>query len=118
MNAVAVKSFFVCAFGAAMLAGCASSPPAQSAASTQGNVQSGKVTAVETVAVVDQSVVGSSSGGSAVVTTASGGPSVITVQFNDGKEGRYIIERPTGTHAVGEQVYVITDGDRTTIVPR
>lgn len=118
MNSAAVKSLFVCVLGAAMIAGCASSPSSQSAASLPGNVQIGKVTAVETVAVVDQSMVGTSSGGSAVVTTASGGPSVITVQFNDGKQGKYAIERPAGTHVVGEQVYVITDGDHTTIVPK
>lgn len=124
MNSIAIKSLVTCVFGAAMIAGCASSPPSQSSASSpavasaQRSVETGKVTAVENTAVVDQSVVGTSSGGGAVVTTASGGPSVITVQFNDGKQGRYIIDRPAAPHAVGESVYVITDGDQTTIVPR
>jgi hypothetical protein len=76
------------------------------------------VTAVETTAVVDQAVVGSSSGSSAVVTTASGGPSMITVLFNDGTQGRYIFEQPVAAHTVGEAVYVITDGDRTGIMAR
>jgi hypothetical protein len=119
MKSQAIKSLVICAFGIAAIAGCASSPPSSATASAQGNAQRGKVTAVETVAVVDQALVGSSSGGSAVVTKASsGGPSVITVQFNDGRQGRYIIEQPTMAHTVGESVYVITDGDRITILPQ
>ena len=118
MNSKAIKSLVICAVGAATIAGCASSPPSQAVASSQGNAQRGKVTAIETVAVVDQTLAGSSSGGSTVVTTASGGPSVITVQFNDGSQGKYIIERPMAKHAVGESVYVITDKDSITIVPQ
>ncbi|HJV84699.1 MAG TPA: hypothetical protein VJ698_04425 [Noviherbaspirillum sp.] len=118
MNPGSMKSLLVCAFGAAVIAGCASSPTSQTTASTQSNVQSGKVAAVENTAVVDQTAVKSSSGGSAVVTTASGGPSIVTVQFQDGTQGRYLIEHPTAAHAVGQPVYVISDGDRTTIVAR
>lgn len=117
MKSGAVKSLVICAMGVAVIAGCASSSPSQKMASLPSNVQSGKVTAVETVAVVDQTATGSSSGSGAIVTTsASSGPSGITVQFNDGSEHKYVIERPVGTHAVGEPVYVITDGDRTTIL--
>lgn len=118
MNADAMKSLVICALGVALLGGCASSPSSSSVASAQRNVRSGKVAAVERTAIVDETVVGSSSGSSAVVTTASGGPSVVTVLFNDGAQGRYIIERPGATHRVGEPVYVITDGDRITMVPR
>jgi hypothetical protein len=63
-------------------------------------------------------VSGSSSGSSTVVTSASGGPSVITVQFDDGKQSKYMVEQPVKPHTVGEPVYVITQGDRTAIVPR
>lgn len=122
MNSAAIKSLVVCAFGAAMIAGCASSPPASStasAASAQGNAEPGKVVAVEHTAIVDQAVTGSSSGSSAaVVTAASSGPSVVTVQFNDGKQSKYVIEHPATGFTVGEQVYVITNGDQMTIVPR
>lgn len=115
-----IKSLAICAFAGIAVAGCASSPSSSStvtsAASAQGGLKSGKVTAVETVAVVDQALVGTSSGNSAVVTTASGGPQAITVLFNDGSEGRYVIERPSVAHRVGETVYVITDGDRTGIM--
>jgi hypothetical protein len=53
-----------------------------------------------------------------VVTSASGGPSLITVQFDDGTQGRYVIDHPTSVHKVGEPVNVITDGDRITITTR
>ena len=118
MNSGAIKSLVICAFGVAVMTGCASSQRSSTVASAQENVRSGKVTAVENVAVVDQTTTGSTSGGSTVVTTASGGPSAITVQFNDGTESKYIVERPIATHKVGEPVSVITDGDRVTIVPR
>ena len=123
MNSTAIKSLVIGVFGATMIAGCASSPSASSSsspsmASAQGNAQLGKVIAVENTAVVDQSTAGTSSGGSATVTTASGGPSVVTVQFNDGKESRYVIEHPVTGFTVGEQVYVISDGNQMTIVPR
>lgn len=117
-----IKPLAICAFGTALLAGCASSSPTSStattAASSQGGLKTGKVTAVETVAVVDQTLVGSSSGNSAVVTTASGGPQALTVQFNDGTESRFVVERPAVPHTVGETVYVITDRDRTGIMRR
>ena len=118
MNSKAIKSLAICVLGVATIAGCASSPPSQTVASSQGNAQRGKVTAVETVAVIDQSLAASSSGSSTVVTTASGGPSVITVQFNDGSQGKYLIERPMATHKVGESVYVVSDKDSITIVPQ
>lgn len=116
----AIKSAAICVLGGALIAGCASSPSASSSkvASTQKNVMSGKIAAVETTAVVDQTTVGSSSGSGAVVTSASGGPSLITVQFDDGTQGRYVIERPTSVHKVGEPVNVIADGDRITITSR
>lgn len=116
-----IKLFAIGALGTAVLAGCASSSPTPSSsvassASSQSGVKTGKVTAVETVAVVDQALVGTSSGNSAVVTTASGGPQALTVQFNDGSEGRYVIERPNVTHTVGETVHVITDSNRIGII--
>lgn len=116
MNSGAIKSLVICAFGVAMMAGCASSQRSAPVASVQENVRSGKITAVENVAVVDQTTTGASSGGSTVVTTASGGPSAVTVQFNDGTESKYIIERPMAPHKVGEAVSVITNGDAVTIV--
>jgi hypothetical protein len=115
MNSRAIKSLVICAVGATVIAGCALSPPV---AFTQGNVQSGKVVAVETTAAVNQTAVGSSSGSSGMATTASGGPPIVTVLFNDGTQGRYIIERPAAAHTVGEPVYVITDRDRTTMMSR
>jgi hypothetical protein len=115
MNSRAIKSLVICAVGATVIAGCALSPPV---AFTQGNVQSGKVVAVETTAAVNQTAVGSSSGSSGMATTASGGPPIVTVLFNDGTQGRYIIERPAAAHTAGEPVYVITDRDRITMVSR
>jgi hypothetical protein len=115
MNSRAIKSLVICAVGATVIAGCASSPPV---AFTQGNVQSGKVVAVETTAAVNPTAVGSSSGSSGMATTASGGPPIVTVLFNDGTQGRYIIERPAAAHTAGEPVYVITDRDRITMVSR
>jgi outer membrane lipoprotein SlyB len=122
MTSAAMKSFLIGALGIAALAGCASSPSSPSSpsmASTPKGVQSGKVAAVENVAIVDQATVGSSSGsgGTTTVTTVSGGPSAITVRFDDGKESKYVIENPKTSHNVGDPVYVITDGDRTAIMP-
>lgn len=124
MTSAAMKSFLICAFGAAALAGCASSPSSPSsssaAASAQKGVQSGKVAAVEDVAIVDKTTVGSTSGSSTTVTTVKtirGGPSAITVRFDDGKERQYVIENPQTTHNVGDPVYVITHGDSTAIMP-
>ncbi|WP_136416435.1 hypothetical protein [Herbaspirillum sp. ST 5-3] len=114
----AIKSAVICVLGGALIAGCASSPSSSTVASTQKNISSGKIAAVETTAVVDQTTVGSSSGSGAVVTSASGGPSLITVQFDDGTQGRYVIDHPTSVHKVGEPVNVITDGDRITITTR
>ena len=121
MTSTAMKSFLIYAFGAAALAGCASSPSSPSSssmASTPQGVQTGKVAAVESVAVVDQTTVGSSSGsgGTPTVTTVSGGPSAITVRFDDGKESKYVIENPQKTYNVGDPVYVITHEDRTAIM--
>jgi hypothetical protein len=118
MNSVAIRAVIICVFGAAAIAGCASQPSSPSVASAQKGVHSGKVAAVENTAVVDQAVVGNSSGSSTVVTAASGGPSLVTVRFNDGEQGRYVLEHPTATYRVGQPVYVITDGDRITIMPQ
>lgn len=115
------KLLAICVLGAAaaITAGCASSPASPSVAAAQRNIQSGKVTAVETVAVVEQSAATSSSGSSAVVTTAaSGGPIAVTVQFGDGSERRYIIEHPSAAYTIGQPVNVITNGDNITIVGR
>ncbi|KIF81018.1 hypothetical protein [Noviherbaspirillum autotrophicum] len=111
-----MKLFVICAFGVVITTGCASSSKSPAVAAAQPGVQSGKVTAVESVAVVDQSVATTSSGSSAVVTTASGGPEALTVLFADGSQQRYIIERPTTAFKVGEPVNVITNGERITIV--
>lgn len=115
-----IKLIAICVVGAALATGCASSSrpsSSQAVASAQRTIQSGKVTAVEAVAVVDQSAVTTSSGGSAVVTTATaGGPEALTVTFADGSQGRYIIEHPKAAYTVGQPVRVITDGDRITIL--
>ena len=120
MTSAVMKSFLICALGAAALAGCASSPSSSSAAaSTQKGVQSGKVAAVDDVAIVDKTTVGSTSGSSTTVTTVKtirGGPSAITVRFDDGKESKYVIENPQKTYNVGDPVYVITHEDRTAIM--
>lgn len=115
MNSGAIKSLVICAFGVAAIAGCASSPSTPAVASSQRSVHTGKVVAVENMAAIDQTTAASSSGSSVVTTTASGGPSVVTVQFNDGSQGKYIIEHPSMAHPVGQPVYVITDADRITI---
>jgi hypothetical protein len=107
-----IKSLAACAFGAAVIAGCASSPSTSKVASEQGNVKSGKVTAVEGVAVVEQAAVPTGSGSSAVLTTASGVPTVITVAFNDGSQGRYALEQSTAAFTIGEPVSVVKIGDR------
>jgi hypothetical protein len=123
MKSQATRSLVIGAFGVITLAGCASSPSTSSSAPTpvasaQESVRAGKVTAVERTAIVDQMAVGSSSGSSNVVTTASGGPSVVAVQFTDGKEAKYVIENPTAVHRVGESVYVVTSGEQTAIVEK
>lgn len=112
----AMKLFVICAFGVAVTTGCASSSKSPAVAAAQKGVQTGKVTAIESVAVVDQSVATTSSGSSAVVTTASGGPEAVTVLFADGSQQRYIVERPTTTFKVGAPINVITNGDRITLV--
>ncbi len=124
MTSTAIKSLIICAFGVAAITGCASSPSSPSApavASTQEGVRSGKVAAVESVALVDKTTIGSSSGSSTTTTTIKeirGGPSLITVSFDDGKQDRFVIENPDATYAVGDPVYVITDRDRTAIMAR
>lgn len=106
-----IKSLVICVAGAAAIAGCASSPSSQKTASNQDNIQRGKVTAVESVAVVQQAAVPTSSGSSAVVTAASGVPVVITVQFNDGSQSKYAIEQSASEFAVGQPVAVVKQGD-------
>jgi hypothetical protein len=106
-----IKSLVICAFGLTVIAGCASSPSSQAVASNQGNVRSGKVTAVEKVAVVDQAVVPTSSGSSAVVTAASSAPTAISVLFNDGSEGTYVIRQSVADFTLGQPVSVVQTGD-------
>lgn len=124
MTSTAIKSLVICAFGVAAIAGCASSPSSPSTpavASTQEGVRSGKVAAVESVALVDQAKIGSTSGSSTTVTKVTkirGGPSLITVSFDDGKQDRFVIENSDTTYEVGDPVYVITDRDRTAIMAR
>jgi hypothetical protein len=114
-----IKLLAICVFGAAAVAGCASSSPTPAVASAQRNVQSGKVIAFETSAIVNQSAVSPSSGSSTVVTTASSsGPSSVTVLLADGTQQKYIVENPSTTYTVGEPVYVITRDDSTIIAPR
>lgn len=111
-----IKLLAVCLLGAAAVAGCASSSPTSAVALEQRNVQSGKVIAIETSAIVNQSAVNPSSGSSTVVTTASsGGPSTVTVLLADGTQQKYIVENPSASYTVGEPVYVITRGESTII---
>jgi hypothetical protein len=118
MRSYAIKSLLICALGAAVIAGCASpqhSPQAQ--ASARGQVQSGKIVAIEIPgAVVDPSVA-SSSGDSASGTVASSAPAVITVLFEDGTQGMYgMQQQPAAGFGVGDPVQIITDGSGITIV--
>jgi hypothetical protein len=115
-----MKLLAVCVLGTAALAGCASSSPTATpaVASEQRNVQSGKVIAFETSAIVNQAVLSPSSGSSTVVTTASsGGPSVVTVLMADGTQQKYVVENSSTMYKIGEPVYVITKGDSTIISP-
>ncbi|RJF96501.1 hypothetical protein D3870_18785 [Noviherbaspirillum cavernae] len=74
------------------------------------------MSAIENVAVINQSAVTSSSGSSAVVTTASSAPPIITVQFADGTQGRYAIKQAAGPFTVGQPVSLIPDGNGFTIM--
>jgi hypothetical protein len=120
MHSYAIKSLVTCVLGAAILAGCGSPPAAPVAASTPGNMQRGKVIVVETVAASGQPMSvprsGPSSGESAGGTTASSTPTVVTVQFADGTQNRYMVEQPRAAIAVGDPVNIITDGDRVTMM--
>jgi ribosomal protein L21E len=117
MRSYGIKSLFICVVGAAVIAGCASprhSPQAQ--ASAQGQVQSGKIVAIEIPGAVDPSMA-SSSGGGASGTVASSTPAVITVLFEDGTQSMYGMEQqPAAQFGVGDPVQIITDGSGITIV--
>lgn len=102
-----IKSLVISAVGVAVLAGCASSPSSQTMSSDQANVRSGKVAAIESIAVVEQAVVPTSSGSGAVVTAASSAPKTIAILFNDGTEGRYVIQQSVGDFMLGQPVSVV-----------
>lgn len=102
-----IKSLVIGAIGAAMLTGCASSPSSQAGTSNQANIRSGTVSAIESIAVVEQAVVPTSSGSSAVVTAASSAPKTIAILFNDGTEGRYVVQDAVGDFTLGQPVSVV-----------
>ena len=114
MQSYAIKSLVTCALGVAVMAGCAA-PASPPPSASKANVQMGKVASVEASSAAGQSTMSSGSGGSATGTTASGGPTILNVVFADGTQGRYSIEKPTKSFAVGEPIQIITDSDRITI---
>lgn len=120
MYSGAIKTLVICTFGAAVITGCASShtspsPSVPSFASSQsGGAQRGQIAAVEIASAVDQTTRGTSSG-SSTVTSASGGPEIITVNFADGSEGRYQITEQAAPLKVGQPVSVVRTGNGFTI---
>jgi hypothetical protein len=116
MNSGVIKSLVICTLGTALIAGCASFQSSPSVASDQSSAQLGKVAAVETVAVIDQSTLETSSGSSATVTTVSGGPDIVTVLFSDGTEGRYAIKEQAAPFQIGQPVAVVKSGDGFTML--
>jgi hypothetical protein len=117
MHSYSIKSLIACTLMSALVVGCASPSSSPAVASSQRNVQSGKVVGVKSTAASDQSAGVSSSGGSSGGGTAAGGaPTILSVLFADGTQGTYAIERPTEAYVVGAPVQVITDGESITIV--
>jgi hypothetical protein len=108
------KSLIACTLVTALMMGCASSPSSPSLASTQRNVQNGKIAGVKSASVIDPSAAASSSGASG--TMAGGEATILTVLFADGTQGMYSITQPSKTYVVGAPVQVITDGENITIV--
>jgi hypothetical protein len=113
MNSYAIKSLVICTLGAALLAACGSPQPTQVASSKPSNIVPGKLIAVE--AASGQSTAPSSSGSSAGA-TASNAPVLVTVQYADGTQGRFMVEQQKTTFKVGDPVGVIVDGDRVTMI--
>jgi hypothetical protein len=112
MRSYAVKSLVICALGAAVMAGCASSRSMPAQASAQGQVQSGTIIAIVPAAAVDSSAAASSSGNGASGSAASSEPAVVTVLFSDGTRGNYSIEQqPAAAFAVGDPVKIVTDSN-------
>jgi hypothetical protein len=114
MQSYAIKSFLTCALGVAVMAGCAA-PASPPASASRANVQMGKVASVEAASAAGQPAMSSGAGGGAAGTAASSGPTILNVVFADGTQGRYSIEKPTKSFAVGEPIQVITDSNRITI---
>lgn len=129
MRSFAFKPLLSCLLGVAVIAGCATPPPAQQSASTTTptNVQQGKVAGVVHSAVAqDPSAASSSGAGMSGASGASGSataagiqPAFVTVQFNDGTQRSYLVDQKatdTDAFAVGDAVMVITDDKGITIV--
>jgi hypothetical protein len=72
-------------------------------------MHSGKVAEVERTASVDQTM--SSSGSSTMATQARSSADIVTVNFNDGEQKRYLITEQARPLAVGQPVSVRPYGD-------
>jgi hypothetical protein len=72
-------------------------------------MHSGKVAEVERTAAVDQTM--SSSGSSTMATQARSSSDIVTVNFNDGEQKRYLITEQARPLAVGQPVSVRPYGD-------
>ena len=128
MRSFAFKPLLSCLLGVAVIAGCATPPPAQQSASTTTptNVQQGKVAGVVHSAVAQDPAASSSGAGMSGASGASGSataagiqPAFVTVQFNDGTQRSYLVDQKatdTDAFAVGDAVMVITDDKGITIV--
>lgn len=128
MRSFAFKPLLSCLLGVAVIAGCATPPPAQQSASTTTptNVQQGKVAGVVHSAAAQDPSASSSGAGMSGASGASGSataagiqPAFVTVQFNDGTQRSYLVDQKatdTDAFAVGDAVMVITDDKGITIV--
>jgi hypothetical protein len=108
----AIKSLAACLLGAAVIAGCASPHPSQTAI-----IQNGKVVAIQPPEVAGYPGMEGSSGEGASGTSAGSEPILITVLFADGTQGSYAIDQqPVEAFAVGDLVQIVTDSKGITTI--
>jgi hypothetical protein len=105
-----IKSFISCAFGAVVIAGCASPPAEPAKVVSSEKVQSGKVIEVSSMHVeLPKTSSGSSSGTVASGMANTSETKIVTVQFDDGTQNRYMLLESAPPFVAGEPVKVITD---------
>jgi hypothetical protein len=110
MHRYTVKSIISCAFGAAVIAGCASPPAEPAKVVASDKVQSGKVIEVSSMHVeLPKTSSGSSSGTVASGMANTSETKIVAVQFDDGTQNRYMLLESAPPFMAGDQVKVITD---------